>query len=146
MQNTTDINSENLRLLHISNAENPSKNNQQVNLETVLTVVEESKNFTLIFVHQHASNTSNASMYHWSPQLLEVGAGGIVSSRFHKLSKAHFWKHFYKELQIHGHVGEALRNTRAQYYKTGDATFLNYVFYGDPNLKLVQGESHDNEE
>jgi hypothetical protein len=146
MENTADINSENLRLFHISNSENPSQDDQQVTLETLVTVVEESESFALIFVNQHDSNNSSSSVHNWGAQLLEVGAGGVVISRFNKLSNSHFWKHFYQELQIHGHVGEALRNTRAQYYKTGDATFLNYVFYGDPNLKLMQGESKDNEE
>jgi hypothetical protein len=44
------------------------------------------------------------------------------------------------ELEENGsvQVAELLRKTKNEFAKNGDPTFLSYVYYGDPNLKLVR--------
>ncbi len=36
-------------------------------------------------------------------------------------------------------VADSLRRLRRRFYETGDPTFLAYVLYGDPNLRLRNG-------
>ena len=81
----------------------------------------------------------------WAPAVLEKGASGYIGALWPVADKsaAEFAKHFYgiideKLKQNSVNVAEAIRDTRKMYLKTGDLTYLAYIFYGDPNLEFVR--------
>jgi hypothetical protein len=79
----------------------------------------------------------------WAPTMLETGAAGFVGGLWPlpDESAAAFAIDFYRRLAAGAKTGvvvaEALRATRAQFYATGDPTYLAYAYYGDPNLRVT---------
>jgi CHAT domain-containing protein len=80
----------------------------------------------------------------WAPSVLEAGASGYIGSLWPLSDKgaAEFAALFYKNLRedavARGHaiVADALLKTRRQFYQNGDPTYLAYVYYGDPLLRV----------
>ncbi len=79
----------------------------------------------------------------WAPAVLESGASGYVSALWPLSDKgaADFAVRFYQALDKKLKKGTAdiaalLRETRRQFLQNGDPTFLAYIFYGDPHLRL----------
>jgi hypothetical protein len=80
-----------------------------------------------------------------APAALEAGASGYIGALWSIGDKGadSFAESFYKqlsaELETNGSVSiaELVRKTKRGYLENGDPTFLAYVYYGDPNLKLV---------
>jgi CHAT domain-containing protein len=81
----------------------------------------------------------------WAPAVLEAGACGYVGALWPLNDKgaAEFATHFYHAMTEKpetnpADVAEILRETRSLFLENGDPTFLAYIFYGDPYLKLVR--------
>lgn len=80
----------------------------------------------------------------WAPAALEAGASGYIGALWsvNDNSAAEFAVKFYKALyagQKNGNasVANALRETRRLFLQNSDPTFLAYIYYGDPHLKLA---------
>lgn len=81
----------------------------------------------------------------WAPAVLDSGAAGYIGGLWPLRDgpAAHFAKQFYTDMARTApgakrmSVAEALRQARNLFYKTGDPTYLAYVFYGDVNLELL---------
>lgn len=80
----------------------------------------------------------------WAPAALESGASGYVGGLWTlgDAGAAEFASVFYRELrsgltQGEATVADALSRARRGFYTSGDPTFLGYVYYGDPNFRLV---------
>jgi hypothetical protein len=81
----------------------------------------------------------------WAPAVLEAGASGYVGGLWPLADRgaADFAARFYGLLDA-GLAGtsvavtDLLRAARKRFYETGDPTYLGYVFYGDPNLRLIR--------
>jgi hypothetical protein len=80
----------------------------------------------------------------WAPAVLESGAGGYIGGLWpvSDHGAATFAIRFYGLLSENldegsANVAEMLRQTRAKVYDHGDPTFLAYVYYGYPDLRLV---------
>lgn len=80
----------------------------------------------------------------WAPALLDNGAGGFIGGMWplQDASAAQFAGEFYLSLE-HGlnggpavPVAQLMQAGRRQFLKTGDPTFLAYVFYGDVRLLI----------
>ncbi|MBT8421361.1 MAG: CHAT domain-containing protein [Gammaproteobacteria bacterium] len=82
----------------------------------------------------------------WAPAILKAGASGYIGALWSIADKgaAKFSIHFYralgKELEKNSAVtvSSVLRETRKLFLKTGDPTYLSYIFYGDPNFQFVR--------
>jgi hypothetical protein len=81
----------------------------------------------------------------WAPAVLETGASGYVGGLWplNDKSAAEFAMTFYRMLDERIDSGavnlaDLLRDTRRVFYENGDPTYLAYVYYGDPNLKIVR--------
>jgi hypothetical protein len=81
----------------------------------------------------------------WAPAVLEAGACGYVGALWplNDRGAVEFSTHFYEtmdeELKTNSaDIAEILRQTRRLFLENGDPTFLAYIFYGDPYLRLVQ--------
>ena len=81
----------------------------------------------------------------WAPAVLETGASGYVGGLWplNDKSAAEFAMTFYRMLDERIDSGavnlaDLLRDTRSVFYENGDPTYLAYVYYGDPNLKIVR--------
>lgn len=81
----------------------------------------------------------------WAPAALEAGASGYVAGLWPLVDgpAAEFAAQFYRALDeglARGPVvvAELLRDARRRFHDTGQPTFLAYVYYGDPNLRLVR--------
>jgi hypothetical protein len=80
----------------------------------------------------------------WAPAVLETGAAGFIGGLWPlgDTGAADFAGRFYgaltAELGRDGstEVADLLRRARRGFYETGDPTYLAYVFYGDPLLRL----------
>jgi hypothetical protein len=79
----------------------------------------------------------------WAPAVLESGASGYIGALWPlgDSGAAEFAHIFYNSLGRGAlgrriSVSDVLRLTRREYLKNGDPTFLAYVYYGDPNLRL----------
>ncbi len=77
----------------------------------------------------------------WAPAVLDAGASGYVGALWpiNDRGAYEFAARFYEILAAELKrgpisVAEVLRQTRANFLKNGDPTFLAYVYYGDPNL------------
>jgi hypothetical protein len=84
----------------------------------------------------------------WAPALLEGGAPGYVGGLWalDDRAAADFASVFYETLDAsldrygEASVAEVLRTTRQRYHRNGEATFLAYVLYGHPELKVVRAQ------
>jgi hypothetical protein len=81
----------------------------------------------------------------WAPTVLESGASGYIGGLWPLGDRgaSEFAKYFYTQLARELQVGavtiaDVLRDTRKQFYENGDPTFLGYVYYGDPDFRLIQ--------
>nr|VFJ61665.1 MAG: CHAT domain-containing protein [Candidatus Kentron sp. DK] len=82
----------------------------------------------------------------WAPAILEAGASGYVGALWSIGDKgaADFGIRFYRTLQQELDkkgtvtVSDVLRKTRERFRKTGDPTYLSYIFYGDPDFRFVR--------
>lgn len=79
----------------------------------------------------------------WAPAVLESGASGYIGALWPLGDRgaANFAVRFYQALDRQlqkgaANVAELLRKTRRRFLQNGDPTFLAYVFYGDPHLRL----------
>jgi CHAT domain-containing protein len=79
----------------------------------------------------------------WAPAALEAGASGYIGALWPigDNSAAEFAAQFYRALfaaEKSGDpsVADILRQTRRLFLRNSDPTFLAYIYYGDPNLKL----------
>lgn len=79
----------------------------------------------------------------WAPSVLEAGASGYIGGLWplDDQGAAEFARSFYQQLNqdyTHGPVtvSDLLRDSRKQFYRNGNPTFLAYVYYGDPNLRV----------
>ena len=80
----------------------------------------------------------------WAPTVLDHGASGFIGALWpvgdHGASQ--FAVAFYEGLSSQlesgstANVGFAVRDARRLFYRTGDPTFLAYVYYGHPRLSL----------
>lgn len=88
----------------------------------------------------------------WAPALLGSGASGYIgalwpiSDATANVFAATFYQRLALELNAHPEgvlVSSVLEHTRATVYaQTKDPTALSYVFYGDPELRLVEATIH----
>jgi len=82
----------------------------------------------------------------WAPAVLEAGASGYIGGLWPLSNQGatKFAEQFYQKLEQNlatgqpANVAEILRQTRKQFYKNGDPTFLGYVYYGDPHFRFVR--------
>jgi hypothetical protein len=89
---------------------------------------------------QHVANFVEG----WAAAALETGASGYLGALWPISDRgaAAFAGEFYGDVQdaltTGGRVslGDVLRRARRRFYDDGDATFLSYAFYSDPNLKI----------
>jgi hypothetical protein len=79
----------------------------------------------------------------WAPAVLETGASGYIGALWPLGDKAaaNFAIHFYRALEQRAgkgsvSVADVLRDTRRLFLEENDPTYLAYVYYGDPNLRL----------
>lgn len=92
-----------------------------------------------------AAQASGGFVEGWPAAVLDGGADGFVGALWPvgDVSAARFARSFYGELQQGGTEGalvaEALRASRARFEESGDPTWLAYVMYGDPSLRVVWG-------
>jgi hypothetical protein len=84
----------------------------------------------------------------WAPAVLEAGASGYVGGLWllSDAGAAEFAVHFYRALagaldQGPVLVADILQQVRRRVYETGDPTFLAYVYYGDPQFRLIRPDS-----
>jgi CHAT domain-containing protein len=82
----------------------------------------------------------------WAPAAVEAGASGYIGALWplNDEGAARFGVEFYRTLMSQLEdgpifVADVLRLTRRKFFENNDPTFLGYVFYGDPNLRLVRG-------
>ncbi len=80
----------------------------------------------------------------WAPAVLETGAVGYIGGLWplDDESASAFSRRFYEavaEALTKGpvRVGDALASVRRRFFRTGDPTWLAYVYYGDVNLELT---------
>ena len=81
----------------------------------------------------------------WAPAVLDSGAGGFIGGLWplHDRAASRFALRFYSDFQGGAGAGkplavaQALQRARAQFFDTGDATYMGYVYYGDVNLELT---------
>nr|VFJ50264.1 MAG: PEGA domain-containing protein [Candidatus Kentron sp. DK] len=81
----------------------------------------------------------------WAPALLGAGASGYIGALWPVGDKgaAEFSIRFYRMLEEKlaenptATVSEILQKARRLFLKEGDPTYLAYVFYGDPNFRLI---------
>jgi hypothetical protein len=80
----------------------------------------------------------------WAPAVLGHGASGFIGALWPVGDRGAsdfavaFYEGLGKELETRpsANVGAAVRDARALFYRTGDPTFLAYVYYGAPQLQL----------
>lgn len=79
----------------------------------------------------------------WAPSVLEAGASGYVGGLWplDDQGAAEFASNFYTRMNQQAatrtiSVSDLLRDSRKQFYKNGNPTFLAYVYYGDPNMQF----------
>ena len=97
---------------------------------------------------QHVANFVDG----WAPGVLEAGAGGYIGGLWalDDQGAAEFASHFYNRLREAlaanraAPVADVLRETRQQFYENGNPTFLAYVYYSDPNLRVVKPSGQTN--
>jgi hypothetical protein len=80
----------------------------------------------------------------WAPAALDSGASGFIggiwplNDRAAEQAAARFYDRMKQSLAVGpARVAELVRDTRRQFFQTGDPTYLSYVFYGDVNLSLL---------
>ena len=80
----------------------------------------------------------------WAPAALDSGASGFIGGIWPLNDKAaaQAAEEFYGRMKQSlakgpARVSELIRDTRRQFFQTGDPTYLSYVFYGDVNLSLL---------
>jgi hypothetical protein len=76
----------------------------------------------------------------WAPAFLDAGASGFVGGLWPlgDRAAADFSARFYERALAGDTVPDALRAVRRRVYETGDPTYLAYVFYGSPGLRLTR--------
>lgn len=81
----------------------------------------------------------------WAPAALDAGASGYIGALWAVGDRgaADFSAAFYRTLQEKLQRGpvsiaEVLKETRKKFLENGDPSFLSYIFYGDPNLKVMR--------
>ena len=87
----------------------------------------------------------------WAPTFLEAGASGYLGTLWPIADQgaALFATRFYTELNTRmdetgsANVTDVLRTVRREFHEHGDATFLAYIYYGDPNTNLVRQHGED---
>lgn len=80
----------------------------------------------------------------WSTTLTDTGSSGFISGLWElgDQGAAEFSRRFYQDLQKQfettgrASIATAMRSARQAFLETGNPTYLAYVFYGDPALKL----------
>jgi CHAT domain-containing protein len=85
----------------------------------------------------------------WAPAALESGASGHIGGLCPLGDKGAegFASAFYRDLRFQlidqewANVADALSRTRRLFYETGDPTYLAYVFFSDPELR-IEDPSH----
>jgi CHAT domain-containing protein len=80
----------------------------------------------------------------WAPTIIGAGASGYIGALWPVNDKGatDFSVRFYKQLQKSlrtgpAYIADILRDTRKNFLPEGDPSFLAYVYYGDPNLRLL---------
>jgi hypothetical protein len=84
----------------------------------------------------------------WAPAVLESGASGYIGGLWPLADRGaadfgtQFYQQFVEELKEVNSVtmADVLRHIREQFYENGDPTFLAYVYYGDPDFRLIQNQ------
>jgi len=84
----------------------------------------------------------------WAAKVLEAGASGYIGALWSigDKSASEFSTKFYIALEIElntkGEVSvpDIMRRVRQDFLKNNDPSFMSYVFYGDPNLLLIEGQ------
>jgi len=86
----------------------------------------------------------------WAAATVEAGASGYIGALWplNDQGAAQFGTDFYQTLMTQLQEGpifvaDVLRLTRKKFIQNNDPTYLGYVFYGDPNLKLVSDHKKD---
>ncbi len=83
----------------------------------------------------------------FAPTVLEAGASGYIGALWSigDSGAKNFAEKFYatmsEELSKEGSsvsMADLMRKTKSEFLKNGDPTYLAYVFYGDPNLRLAK--------
>ncbi len=82
----------------------------------------------------------------WAPAFLEGGASGYIGGLWplRDKSSAEFAIQFYQKLKERleeegsAVISQILRETRSEFLKNKDTTFMAYILYGDPNLTVVK--------
>ncbi len=83
----------------------------------------------------------------FAPTVLEAGASGYIGALWSigDSGAKNFAEKFYatmtEDLSKEGSsvlMADLMRKTKAEFLKNGDPTYLAYVFYGDPNLRLTK--------
>lgn len=82
----------------------------------------------------------------WAPTVLDNGGSGFIGGLWplSDTGAAAFATSFYQGLNDaiktdgSGVVSKLLKDARQEFFKSGDPTFLGYVFYGDVNLSLAR--------
>jgi hypothetical protein len=82
----------------------------------------------------------------WAPTVLDSGGSGFIGGLWPLSDQgaAAFATRFYQGMEdamAHGgsaSVATLLKNSRQGFFRTGDPTFLAYVFYGDVNLSIFR--------
>jgi hypothetical protein len=84
----------------------------------------------------------------WAPAVIENGACGFIGGLWPlgDAGASAFATHFYESIEDQlgrgsASVAQILRQTRRLFYETGDPTYLAYVFYGNPDFKLLPPSS-----
>lgn len=103
---------------------------------------------TLFFFN--ACHSAEANQYAnyvdgWAPMLLDAGASGYIGGLWdvYDDAAADFSRLFYQSLSKGVPVAESLRRARAEFYTTGDPTYLAYAFYGSVFLTPAKAVVHN---
>jgi CHAT domain-containing protein len=78
----------------------------------------------------------------WGPVALQQGAAGFIGGLWPlgDSGAADFARQFYQRALKGIPVAEALRQTRDSYRSTADPTYMAYVYYGHPQLRISEAE------
>jgi hypothetical protein len=78
----------------------------------------------------------------WARAVIEAGGDAYLGGLWPlgDAAAAEFAAHFYRRAAEGLPLAEAVRHARARFLATGDPTYIAYVFYGDPRLRLSLSE------